>query len=241
MAFDYTNYYELDYIESSGTQRIDTGVKASQNLNVLRIEADMAFSSVPTGSDSHFLFGTGYYASSATSRRTIAVGYRQDNAPEVGYFNGPGAFSTGMVDFAGTTLDAERHIYGIDQVNSVFIYDDQTQEFTTTVNSNLTNNILIFCGRASGSSGATINYYSSAKCYGFKIYSNGTLIKNFVPALSKDGAVGLYDTVDEAFHDNAGSGTFAFGKIKERGSLYIKINGSWVKGVSYIKQNGVWS
>lgn len=242
MAFDYDLYYELDYIESSGTQRIDTLVKPSDHQNVLRIEADMAYSSVPTGADSQFLFGTGYYNSTASYRRTIAVGYNNSKSTTaVSYFNGGNTFSSGMVVFTGSTLDTDRHIFGVDQVNKVFMFDDLTQAFTTTVNSNLKNSITIFCGRASGSSGAPLDYYSSAKCYGFKIYASGTLIKNFVPALRKDGTIGLYDTVDEAFHANAGSGVFTYGTIKGKGALYVKINGAWKKCITYIKQNGVWS
>ena len=52
---------------------------------------------------------------------------------------------------------------------------------------------------------------ASLKIYSCKIYNNGTLVRDFVPAKNSSGTIGLYDIVNGAFYANAGSGTFTAG------------------------------
>lgn len=48
--------------------------------------------------------------------------------------------------------------------------------------------------------------------FGFKIYNNTTLQRNFVPCYRiSDGEIGVYDTVSNTFFTNAGSGSFLRG------------------------------
>ena len=44
---------------------------------------------------------------------------------------------------------------------------------------------------------------------------DGTLVRNFVPVYM-NGKAGMYDKVNKEFYDNAGTGTFSVGKIKEK-------------------------
>ena len=180
-GFDYKRYIPVEYIESNGTDGsyINTLVKpvgtdlvtGLEKLNNLKIEADMAFSSTPTGSSTtQVLFGAGYYSGTTANRRQMLVGYRgATSTSEPSYMNAGGSIGSGVKAFSDATLDANRHIYGIDQVNSNFIFDDKTQSFSTSVNSTLTSNLLIFASQQSSTSGSPIGWYSSAKCYGFKI------------------------------------------------------------------------
>lgn len=47
------------------------------------------------------------------------------------------------------------------------------------------------------------------KLYSCKIYQNGDLIRDFIPAIrSTDNAVGLFDNANNVFYKNAGTGTF---------------------------------
>lgn len=212
-----SDYQLVEYISSDGTaQYIDTGVSPSDYLNALRIEGDMAWNTSPAGtSTSQFLFGTGYYSSTQTSRRTICVGYNQAlDTSHTTYLNGT-YVGTG-VTFTGSSLDTTRRVYGIDQVDKLYIYGDQTQAFTTTVNGNLSRSIVIFAFRNSSSSGVPVARFANAKCYGFKIYASGTLIRDLVPARRiSDSALGMYDKVNDAFYTNAGTGDFTAG-----GNLY---------------------
>ena len=50
------------------------------------------------------------------------------------------------------------------------------------------------------------------KLYYFKIYDNGTLIRDFVPCKVKaDNSIGLYDRLTGVFYANMGTGTFTPG------------------------------
>ena len=58
---------------------------------------------------------------------------------------------------------------------------------------------------------SSLGNYASMKLYSCKIYNNGTLVRDFVPAKNSSGTIGLYDTVNGACYTNAGSGTFTAG------------------------------
>ena len=48
--------------------------------------------------------------------------------------------------------------------------------------------------------------------YNFKMYDNDALVRNFIPCYRKsDNAAGLYDTVNNVFYTNAGTGKFIIG------------------------------
>lgn len=50
------------------------------------------------------------------------------------------------------------------------------------------------------------------KLYSFKIYDNGTLIRDFIPCYRvADNEVGLYDIVNNQFYTNQGTGSFTKG------------------------------
>lgn len=234
-------YQIVEYIESSGTQYIDTGIAPGSYVGRLKIEADMAFSSTPTGSSTYsVLFGAGYYNSTATNRRQILVGYRgATSTSKPSYMNAGGSLGDGVKAFSDATLDANRHIYGIDQVNSNFIFDDKTQSFSTSVSSTLTRNLLIFASEQSSSSGSPVGWYSSAKCYGFKIYDGDTLLRDFVPV--RNGSVGgLYDKVSETLFTNSGTGSFTLGADAYEVSVSVEPEGwGYVEGVGYYAMGSV--
>ena len=66
----------------------------------------------------------------------------------------------------------------------------------------------------------TTDRYSHIKLYLCEIYDNGTLIRDFVPCYRKaDNAIGLYDTVNDVFYTNAGTGTFLKGDDMPNGVI----------------------
>ena len=68
--------------------------------------------------------------------------------------------------------------------------------------------LMSYANNASGAVGAkfTGNVY---KC---RLYDNGVLVRNFVPCKrTSDSVVGMYDTVNDVFYTNAGTGDFTAG------------------------------
>ena len=57
---------------------------------------------------------------------------------------------------------------------------------------------LTLLGRPTNAAGSTTDYRTKVRIYGFRIYENGNLAKNYIPAV-KGGEAGLYDTIGRIF------------------------------------------
>ena len=61
-------------------------------------------------------------------------------------------------------------------------------------------------------SAAEPNLMASMQLSFLKMYTDGELIRNFVPVVrNSDGAAGLFDIVSQTFYGNAGTGMFTVG------------------------------
>lgn len=70
-------------------------------------------------------------------------------------------------------------------------------------------NIFIF---ALNQSGSIINPTLTGRIYEFKIYDKGAIVRSMMPAVRKsDNVIGMYDTVNNAFYVNKGTGSFTKG------------------------------
>ena len=71
--------------------------------------------------------------------------------------------------------------------------------------------------------------WQTGKLYYYKLYDNGTLIRDFIPVKRiSDNKYGLWDKVTKAFYPNAGTGTFTAGPAITL-SGWHKIKGIWAK------------
>lgn len=204
-APDIPNEYQpIQYVESDGSgQYIDTGIAPSDYLNTLKIELDGQFTRLiddSTVSHGDFLLSTGYYNSTGGNRRNIVVG-AADN-----FYMLSGAQISTAISMGKADLD--RHLFVIDQVNKFYRLNNNTN-FTTTVTNNLRHNIVLFAYVNSAESGSPITAYSPGRIYRCRIHNGDTLIRDFVPCYRKsDGVVGFYETVENQFYTNAGTGSF---------------------------------
>lgn len=184
-----SGYTQLEYIQSSGTQCINTGFKPNQNT---RLVMDATLLSTTSA----YLYGC---------RGGSGVNY--NNRFGVLY-NGSlmrSDFGTGNgVTFSSTIAANTR--YTFDQNKNVCKIGTETVTNSETAFASLYP-ILIFGVNESGVN----SYLCSMRLYSCRIYDDGTLIRNFVPAKNSSGAVGLYDLKNGVFYANAGSGTFTAG------------------------------
>ena len=187
MFFD--KYYLLEYIQSSGTQYINTGYIDTQNTGYeLKFLATSAsnndgFIGSLSGSVGHAIR---YYSSKWTVR------WASIN-------NEYGSFSTNTL----YTLQANYN-------NSKNVVANGTTIYSNLPNANT--NIPSFIFAQNNASSA--QYISKLRVYSCKITDGQTLVRNFVPAQRKsDNVIGLYDLVNDVFYTNAGSGTFTAGHI----------------------------
>ena len=181
-----SGYTKLDYIESSGTQYINTGFKPNQNTRcVIDIE------NLSSAQASFFGARASQTAASFTYFSLTATTGRSDY----------GASKQSM-SFTNTVGR-----YTVDQNKNVCTANGVTA--TGTANTfQLTNNLYLMA--VNQANAAMQN--AKMKLYSAKIYDNGTLVRDFIPCKNASGAIGLWDNVNSVFYANAGTGTFSAGK-----------------------------
>lgn len=185
-----SGYTELEYIESSGTQYIDTGFKQNQNS---RVVVDLQLLAAPSGSYAWIYEGR----DSGPSNRHGVYATKSNGRWYGGY--GSSTKNTGVsYDLtARLTVDFDKNVLTIGDVATEFTEATFQSDTTTT---------LFGCNTA-----GTVANFASCKLYSCQIYDNGALVRNFIPCKNTSGAVGLYDTVGAQFYANAGTGTFTAG------------------------------
>lgn len=206
-----SGYTQLKYIESSGTQYIDTGIKPNQNTSMV---ADVAF----LGSAGNNVLGARNSSSDATNRFGIITYSRSS---KFGCF-----FGTSSIE--GSSIDTNSHVFEIS--SSGFSVDGINYGNPGTQNFSCSYPITIGAWN-NGSSGIVC---AASKIKSVKIYDAAALVRDYVPALrNSDGTVGMYDMVNAVFYTNEGSGVFEAGPeaglsgytrlkyIKATGSQYI--------------------
>jgi hypothetical protein len=65
-------------------------------------------------------------------------------------------------------------------------------------------------------------YYGQGRYRGCQIYDDGVLVRDFIPCQDPNGVAGMYDTLNNKFYANAGTGDFVTGEVKETTDVYIK-------------------
>ena len=178
-----TGYTALSYIESDGTQYIDTGVPINGNFV---IDCDFSLPTAPSGW--HGLLGGGNGNASFSFSFLI-------NGLTTASFQHYYTYNDVSFPFVIDTL------YRIHLAHGFSIGDT----YYPFINFSSTNHCLLFKVNWEAS---TIQ----AKIYSFDLHTGTILARHMVPAMrDSDGEVGMYDFVTETFFTNAGTGSFLYG------------------------------
>jgi hypothetical protein len=181
----------LEYIESTGTQYIDTGYYTNKN-------SEFVLDGYLTSSGLLFGSGTdGQFVSACIMNHTNVYRARwRGNA-------------TSNVDMASTIpCDTTRHSFKVNRT-SFYIDDVLIGNLNSTYNFTETRTTYIF-GWNTGVGTAKL-IPTNARIYSFKIYDNGTLVRDYIPAKDDSEVICLYDKVTKAYFYNAGTGSFVAG------------------------------
>nr|DAH41351.1 MAG TPA: protein of unknown function DUF5047 [Caudoviricetes sp.] len=198
-------YTELEYIENSGTQYINTGFKPNQNTRVV-----LKVSGAPRTKE-QVLFGARTNMNTATDNFMFLATGSQDYRTD--FYNSKVSIPTSF-DFSGK--------YTIDK-NKEKTYLDGVLAATNTIGTFSCNYpIFLFTGNTGGTAGTP---KSGTAIYYCKIYDNNVLVRDFIPCKNPSGTIGLYDTVNSQFYKNSGTDTFIAGpEIIQPSSDFITIN-----------------
>ena len=185
-------YTRVEYIESTGTQWLNTNVVGKTGVSAT---IDFEFTSI--SAEAINILGS--------KKGNIRIYMPHYNS---GFYIGYG----NAVKLNKTAAVGERHQMTISLLagqQSVYLDGQQiyTGANTTTYNSTL--HMYLF-GLNSDEAPA---YLASIKLYACQIYDNGTLIRDYIPCQTDTGEVGLYDMETATFYGNAGTGEFVAGGV----------------------------
>lgn len=189
-----SGYTKLNYLESTGTQYIDTGVIANQDTGiemkyeVTKIQSNLNFGLVPFG------------ARETYKKRQFLIYSPVNDAKQVYYCYG------NNFRIANTSLSVNKavdvSIRGNIWKTSLFEHTFAKSVFETPYNLSL---FVQNCKPTSGFDGCLKIYFT-------QIYDKDKLIKDFIPAKRiSDNVVGMYDKISKKFFINQGTGEFLYG------------------------------
>ena len=186
-----SEYQEVEYLESTGTQYIDTGVVVRSDItetDYYEVDCSVEFPSLNGSSTNVF------WSYTPSSSAGTWIGVSSNNK-----FTATGQ-TTSLADPSQRNHVVSR-FYKKSQV--VTINDDVT----------MTNNIVNFReGSFTLFADKNLTYVSNARFYKASISFNSELQVNLIPCYRiSDNVLGMYDTVSKTFFTNAGTGTFLVG------------------------------
>ena len=203
-------YTKLDYIQSTGTQWIDTGyywqhenVKIEMNALITSNSASQSlfgneeprsggryFAIVPHGSNGNFSFYTGEKGSVGSASVTVNKRFR-------------------MECFTTTAKSLTVKIDNTTRFTATYPGTIMTYSNTTSTSANK-GKVYIFTNHNSSNSTHTSQRIGGMKLYSFKMWDNDVMVRNFIPCRSNAGVVGLWDTVSKSFFTTP-TGSFTAG------------------------------
>ena len=208
------SYTELEYLESTGTQYIDTGVIGNLNTKYeITVQASSAGKSLA-------VFGS---RTSATENTIMTTRNWQNSTNQI--INDFGDYQeTRQIENLSTGLEK---ITFVNDKNSRSFYNWSTQQTTTTTttySTAFTTPTTLRIGQADVLGGLANVYNFEGKIFGCKIWNNDTLVRDLVPVRRSDNVLGLLDKVNDKFYRNCGTGSFIAGPSLDYTEL------QWIEG-----------
>ena len=180
-------YCEVEHLESTGTQYIDTGYSINTDTDEIIIN----YTNTST-QNYKWLFGE------YETGKNFGITCQDITSPRFAY--------NGLI--AGSTADQYYTVHTL-VVNSSGLYND-TIQLSAFKSFASTWNIYLF---ALNNTGTSVNeYFGYGKIYNYKHKRNGVLVRDFIPVLDWDMTPCMYDKVSGQLFYNEGTGTFTYGR-----------------------------
>ena len=185
-------YQQVEYIESTGTQYIDTGINT--NTTTSRYETKISPSLV---SGTIGIFGT---RNNTTANQSSMNVFIIDGTFRLDWLNGAMGSSVRISSNTEYTISITRGLATINNVN-----------YRTGDTISIDGSYTFYIG-SFNNVGSVYSKGFSGKIYYSKLYNNNILVFDGVPCYRKsDNEIGMYDFVSNTFFTNAGTGTFIKG------------------------------
>lgn len=189
-------YCEVEYLESTGTQYIDTGIIGNSDT---KAELTLIITTQATGNVGVF----GSRGNSANSN-LLAIGYGTSSLASD--FNNS-SYSSYR---ASVSYELDTKYYCYTSKEKRFIKDENgivLAENTTLCNDNIsTSNLLLFAETG-------VSLRLQGKMFYPKIWDDNTLVRDYISVLDNNMRPCMYDKVSGKLFYNQGSGEFLYGKV----------------------------
>lgn len=185
-------YTEVEYIQSSGGQYINTGFKPDYNTRVVMDVSGLANQGLqfPLGAKDQ---------DSSTAANQFGMFRNSATTIRCDYF-GTNKTVTVSDTTVRTTIDFNKNVCTMWGVTATMTaVSSGAVSYTMYLFAQNTANVIVSSA------------YAIMRMYSCQIYDNGTLVRDFVPCTNSSGAAGLYDLVNNTFYGNSGSGSFTAG------------------------------
>lgn len=201
-------YTQLEYIQSSGTQYIDTGITATDNTGI-----KIKYCYTASGSSAI----SGIFMSTSPRQDTLFISSNSGQTNSTLFCAHRGVTFTTSIDIALNT----DYTCEINYLNSGEAYFGDTLLGNVGSNDVYNKTIPLFARYSVGGSNYAI---SNSRIY-YAIFSEGNAIsKHFIPAKrNSDNVLGMYDIINNEFKTNVGTGTFTAGPVAPTPNAPIEI------------------
>ena len=192
-------YTEVEYIQTSGSQRIDTGVKSSASIG---LSADFCF--VDTRSNQNLAQA---YDGSGKYYQLMVLMLSSWGSPDGSVWF--------LCSYRNTSqyfkkADTDRHVYHFNADGQYTVEMDGIQyakaDPSQTTFPADARNLYLFARNS-----PSVDGYAHMKLYSCEMYDGGVKIRDFKPCLDADGVPCLYDLISKTAFYNQGSGSFTWG------------------------------
>lgn len=194
-------YQQVEYIESTGTQYIDTGIIPDENYGFY---VDISFDvNIDTTSPSVKILGSSLRNNGAWGGVTLSS-YGSTSGGQMTWFS-----KSGQLINPYLASKTRMQCYFVNDIYSTSL-DNSTTSIPKSVYDNICGSIYLFAIHSE--EGVYFNTTSCLKIYEYKTYNNSDVVQDFIPCYRKsDNEIGMYDTVNNKFYTNQGTGTFKKG------------------------------
>lgn len=246
-----SEYTQVEYLQSSGTQWIDTGIVLNSKATITTVGQFMSVSSPNP------ITMWGFMGSNNMPRWGCSV-YNNMWLMDLNFTASQGAANTNKHTFVNETNGTTTYDSLVDGVP---LYEQKGLNSPQTYTSNVLS-AYIFARNNTNTAGN----FSSSRIYNFNIVQDDVEVINLIPARrNSDNVLGMYDTVTGNFLTNSGTGTFTAGaditapspdnpidivcnngvvKVSKNlfdKSIFVKDSGSSIRYTSYQVPNGEYT
>lgn len=191
-----STYQQVEYIESTGTQYIDTDIKTKDIYSVL---LDLQFSDISTDQRN------GAYLFESNIVKSLFLGVTQSK-----FYMSCGANYPNEFNYSASSATTERVRLGVNIPDHNMFLEQNDNRFFKSRKKRCLFEFLLFATNFTNGAGS----FCKEKIYSARFYDAlGGLIGDFAPCYKKsNNEIGLYDTVSKTFFANQGTGTFIKGE-----------------------------